>query len=120
MVTISTAGTGIDRMDGGFGDDTFVVDEKTDRVIETTGGGMDTVFGPRQLYPDGRPGDRGPEGRDPRLDRDAQHRRQRVPPRRIYGNNGTNTLNGLNGDDDKLYGYNGSDYPTAAVPARTS
>ena len=35
--------TGADPMTGGLGNDTFIVDSAADRVLETTGGGTDTV-----------------------------------------------------------------------------
>ncbi len=36
-------GIGTDRLDGGQGDDTYVMTDTLDRIIETVGGGVDTV-----------------------------------------------------------------------------
>jgi len=37
-------GGGADRLEGGFGNDTFLVDSAADQVIETAGGGRDTIL----------------------------------------------------------------------------
>jgi Ca2+-binding RTX toxin-like protein len=105
-------GAGADRMVGGTGNDTYVVDVKTDRVIEQAGQGRDTVLSAisytladnvevLHLTGDGNIGGRG-----------------NTLANEIHGNRGNNILDGKEGAD-VLVGGGGRDQLTGGAGADT-
>lgn len=101
-------GRGADAMHGGLGDDTFVVDDLGDSVLENPGEGIDTVLSaaPYFILPD--------DVEILRLVGDANIAGYgNDGPNRLFGNAGNNTLLGL-GSSDLLSGGGGSDYLDSA------
>ncbi|MBO3762541.1 calcium-binding protein [Ciceribacter sp. L1K22] len=104
-------GTGADRMEGGSGNDTYYVDNSGDVVVESSGGGTDTVRASRSYTLGSNleklvlTGTGNTSGAGNSLSNT------------IGGNSGNNTLNGYSGNDslsggagnDSLYGGSGND-----------
>ncbi|MBO3762540.1 calcium-binding protein [Ciceribacter sp. L1K22] len=104
-------GTGADRMEGGSGNDTYYVDHSGDVVVESSGGGTDTVRASRSYTLGSNleklvlTGTGNTSGAGNSLSNT------------IGGNSGNNTLNGYSGNDslsggagnDSLYGGSGND-----------
>ncbi|MBR0556587.1 calcium-binding protein [Ciceribacter sp. L1K23] len=104
-------GTGADRMEGGSGNDTYYVDNSGDVVVESSGGGTDTVRASRSYTLGSNleklvlTGTGNTSGAGNSLSNT------------IGGNSGNNTLNGYSGNDslsggagnDSLYGGAGND-----------
>ncbi|MEZ0171369.1 calcium-binding protein [Microvirga sp. TS319] len=94
---------GIDTLIGGAGDDTYLVDNALDVVLEYAGGGRDTVIAQSsyQLSDHLEILKAGPGSARLTLTGNAQSNE-------IYGNAGSNIIRGQDGND-KLYGDGGND-----------
>jgi Ca2+-binding RTX toxin-like protein len=102
-------GAGTDRMDGGAGGDTYVLDRRSDVIVEAANGGTDTVISPFNFTLGGT------------LERltlvgNATSGIGNAKDNVIRGNARDNTLNGLDGDDT-LVGGDGDDVLRAGLGA---
>lgn len=86
-------GTGADTMEGGNGDDTYIIDDAGDVVIETVGGGNDTVVTAFDVTT---------------MAANIENIRLTGTAHTAVGNAGNNVLSGASGDDD-LDGGGGDD-----------
>ncbi|GLK75903.1 hypothetical protein GCM10008171_11570 [Methylopila jiangsuensis] len=111
-------GTGADTLYGGSGDDTYVIDAAGDRIVESRGGGVDTIRSAitidlsRFAHVENAilTGAAAASLKGNALEgNDAANRIEGGDgDNRIYGSNAVNTLSGLEGDDE-LYGESGRD-----------
>ncbi len=95
-------GLGVDRLEGGRGHDTYIVDEKRDRVIEASGEGTDLVLASTSFTLAAHVENLGLTGKA------AIDGRGNDLGNEMNGNGAENILRGLHGHD-RLYGGGGDD-----------
>lgn len=95
-------GGGADYLAGGKGNDTYIVDDPLDLIIELSGGGTDVIYSSASYVMPDEVEKLYLTGTD---DIDATGN---ISDNIIYGNDGNNTLDG-GGGTDKLYGGKGDD-----------
>ncbi len=98
-----SGGEGADYMDGGNGNDTYYVDDTQDVVVESTGGGTDTVVSVLSGYTLRDNFERLTLGGTGDIDGNGN-----ALDNALKGNSGNNHLHGRAGNDS-IYGYGGDD-----------